>query len=174
MAFPSVTYTFTTATTADPSQINTNFNNIINGLSDGSKDLNIYTCNVNGGMTVAGTATHTGAVTVSDVATINILGNGSASDVTISSGSVTPSATNTVVNGEAGAADNLNTIVATAFSDGDIIILSKKSTSGDITVRNGAGNITCGSDRTLGTNSRIALMYCDADSKWHQVMYAAN
>lgn len=57
MAYPSVTYTFTNATTSDATQVNTNFNNIISGFSDGTKD---YSMN-NG--TLAGTLSVTGKVT---------------------------------------------------------------------------------------------------------------
>lgn len=54
MAAITVTYTFSNGTTADATQVNTNFTDILNGLSDGTKDISI------GALTVATTATLTG------------------------------------------------------------------------------------------------------------------
>lgn len=68
MASPSVTYTFSNSTTADATQVNTNFTDIINGVSDGTKDLSINA------LTCAGSATFNGSVT---------LGNASGDDVTV-------------------------------------------------------------------------------------------
>lgn len=68
MPAPSVTYTFANSTTADATQVNQNFTDMINSLSDGTKDLSI------GALTCAGAATLNGAVT---------LGNGSVDDITV-------------------------------------------------------------------------------------------
>lgn len=68
MPAPSVTYTFSNSTTADASQVNQNFTDIINGVSDGTKDLSISA------LTCAGTATLNGNVN---------LGNASGDDLTI-------------------------------------------------------------------------------------------
>lgn len=68
MAAPSVTYTFTNGTTADATQVNTNFTDLINGASDGTKD---YTINA---LVVGGSATFNGAVT---------LGNASGDAITV-------------------------------------------------------------------------------------------
>lgn len=59
MAFPSVTYTFSNGTSADATQVNTNFTDLINGLSDTTKDISINA------ITSAGTATLSGAVVLS-------------------------------------------------------------------------------------------------------------
>lgn len=67
MAAPSYTYTLTNSTTADASQVMQNYNDILNGVTDGTKDLSISA------ITCAGTATFNGAVN---------LGNGSADDLT--------------------------------------------------------------------------------------------
>lgn len=69
MANPSVTYTFSNGTTADATQVNQNFTDLINSLTDGTKSLNIDA------LTVSGSATLNGNVT---------LGNGSVDDLTIS------------------------------------------------------------------------------------------
>lgn len=58
MASPSVTYTFANSTTADATQVNQNFTDIISGLTDGTKDLSISA------LTVAGTATLNGNVSI--------------------------------------------------------------------------------------------------------------
>jgi hypothetical protein len=69
MAYPSVTYTFTNGTTASATEVNQNFTDLVNGMSDGTKDLNVNA------ITAAGTATFNGAVN---------LGNATGDDVTIS------------------------------------------------------------------------------------------
>lgn len=68
MAYPSVTYTFSNSTTADATQVNQNFTDLINGLSDGTKDLSISA------ITCAGNATFNGNTTI---------GNASSDDLTI-------------------------------------------------------------------------------------------
>jgi hypothetical protein len=67
MANITVTYSFTNSTTADASQINTCFSDIISGTSDGSKDFSINA------LTCAGAATFNGTVN---------LGNATGDDVT--------------------------------------------------------------------------------------------
>jgi len=47
MAAPSVTYTFANSTIADATQVNQNFNDLINALSDGTKDLSFNDLQVN-------------------------------------------------------------------------------------------------------------------------------
>ena len=71
MAFPSVTYSFTNNTAADATQVNTNFTDIINGTSDGTKDFNISA------LTVAGTATFNGNVLLGNASSDDIQFNGS-------------------------------------------------------------------------------------------------
>jgi len=68
VAAPSLTYTLTNGTTADASQVMQNFNDLLNGITDGSKDLSISA------LTVAGTATLNGNVA---------LGNSSADTLTV-------------------------------------------------------------------------------------------
>jgi hypothetical protein len=67
MANITVTYSFSNSTTADASQVNTNFSDIISGTSDGSKDFSINA------LTCAGAATFNGTVN---------LGNATGDDVT--------------------------------------------------------------------------------------------
>ena len=68
MASPTVTYTLTNGSTADASQVQQNFNDLISALSDGSKSLSIDA------LTVGGALAANGAVT---------LGNATSDDVTI-------------------------------------------------------------------------------------------
>lgn len=68
MAFISITNTFTNGTSADATQVNTNFTDIVNGLSDGTKSINMDQG------TFAGACTFNGNVT---------LGNGTGDDITI-------------------------------------------------------------------------------------------
>lgn len=68
MANPSVTYTFTNGTTADATQVNQNFTDIINGLTDGTKDLSVSA------ITAAGNVTFNGNTTI---------GNASGDDLTV-------------------------------------------------------------------------------------------
>lgn len=68
MASPSVTYTFTNGTTADAAQVNQNLTDILNGLTDGTRDLTINALSMNGALSVSGGAT---------------LGDSSADDVSI-------------------------------------------------------------------------------------------
>lgn len=68
MAAPSLTYTLTNNSTADATQVMQNFNDLLNGYTDGSKDLSISA------LTCAGTATFNGAVN---------LGNATGDDITV-------------------------------------------------------------------------------------------
>lgn len=83
MASVSVTYTFTNSTTADATQVTQNFQDIINGTSDGTKDFSI------GALTCAGNATLNGNTAI---------GNATSDTLTITArlaSSVSPSAHNT-------------------------------------------------------------------------------
>ncbi len=68
MTSPSLTYSLSNGATADASQVMQNFNDIVNGITDGTKDLSISA------LTCAGTATLNGSVN---------LGNASSDDLTI-------------------------------------------------------------------------------------------
>lgn len=67
MASPAVTYTFSNSTTADATEMNQNFLDVINGITDGSKDLSIFA------LTCAGNVSLNANVT---------LGNASGDDIT--------------------------------------------------------------------------------------------
>lgn len=57
MAAPSVTHILTNGTAADATQINTNFNDIINGFSDGTKDFIMASGDLSGNLVVDGNTT---------------------------------------------------------------------------------------------------------------------
>lgn len=66
MAYPSVTYSFTNGTTADASQVNTNFLDLINGISDGTKDISVSAGTFGGALAANGTISLNNAVTIND------------------------------------------------------------------------------------------------------------
>jgi hypothetical protein len=67
MPSPSVTHTFANSTTADATQVNTNFTDIINGLTDGSKDLSISALTCAGNFTANGTTNTLGSASNDDL-----------------------------------------------------------------------------------------------------------
>lgn len=71
MGFPTYTYTFTNSTTADATQVNQDFNDILNGVSDGTKNISVSAG------TFAGTLTANGNVTLGTTGSNTITVNGS-------------------------------------------------------------------------------------------------
>jgi hypothetical protein len=69
MPSPATTYSFSNASVADATQVNQNFTDIINGITDGTKDLSISA------LTAAGNVSFTGSSIT--------LGNASSDDLTI-------------------------------------------------------------------------------------------
>lgn len=78
MPAPSITYTFSNSTTADATQVNQNFTDLINGMSDGTKDFSIsaLTCagvvTLNGNTTIGNASSDDLTITASLASTINI------------------------------------------------------------------------------------------------------
>lgn len=62
MASPSYSFSLTNGTTADASQVMQNFNDVLNGVTDGTKDLNIAA------LTAAGNAAFNGDVAIGNAA----------------------------------------------------------------------------------------------------------
>lgn len=190
MAYVSVTNQFADSTSLDATELNQNWGDIINGVTDGSKSLNVAditigndlnlssTLAIGGATTIDGSLSVAGATTISDDITIDTgifkILSLTSEDQTIAAGAMTPTKCCVVVNGEGDLADNLDTITATNFSDGSLLLLKRNATSGDITIRNNVGNIICGANRTLSTNSQMLLLWDAIASKWNQVFYAAN
>lgn len=185
MSYPSVNYTFVSMTDLDATQVNTNFINILEDISSGKKDINVEDLTTNNivsrsNLNIVGNVTcdtlnaqdsNTLTNIISTSSIHKILGSTKAS-ITISSNAIEPSNSLIELNGEGDIADDLVTIIATNFVEGDIVFLVKKSTSGNITVKNGTGNIICGEDRVLGNNSTIIMIY--GGSKFELLSYQAN
>jgi hypothetical protein len=55
MSYPVVPNTFANSTTADATQVNANFTAIINGITDGTKDINVHQITANGTLIAPGT-----------------------------------------------------------------------------------------------------------------------
>jgi hypothetical protein len=68
MAAPTLTYTLTNGNTADADQVMQDLNDLLNGITDGTKDLTINALTTNGAVTLNGHVT---------------LGNGSIDDITV-------------------------------------------------------------------------------------------
>lgn len=68
MAYPSVTYNFSNGSVSDADQVDQNFQDLINGLSDGTKDLSMLNGTFAGNLIVSGNTT---------------LGNATGDDVTV-------------------------------------------------------------------------------------------
>ena len=71
MAAPTLTHTITNGTSADASQVMQNFNDLLNGITDGTKDISI------GALTAAGAASLNGSVTLGNASTKDVTINGS-------------------------------------------------------------------------------------------------
>lgn len=180
MANISVTYTFTNSTTADASEVNTNFTDIINGTSDGSKDFSINA------LTVAGAATFNGNVT---------LGNASSDDLTVTASlaSSIPVKTNNAFDigstatglralylAEAGGVDTVKLQAGNTSSGGDwtLTLPTGAGTTGyALYDTNGSGTLGWAplvpavlsvdngdSPVAISTTDRVSLIICDTSS----------
>lgn len=99
------------------------------------------------------------------------------STLIISSGVITLTGTRAglyIIDTEGAAAtDDLVTITDADAFDGDTIRLATVTSSRDVVVKNGTGNIICGADRTLDTAFNvIELMFYNGN--WHMVSFADN
>lgn len=119
MANISVTYTFSNSTTADATEVNQNFTDIIDGTSDGSKDFSINA------LTVAGAATLNGNVTI---------GNASSDDLTVTASLASSVPIKTTNSYDIGSTTN------------GLRYLYLSEAGGVDTVRIGAGNTSSGGD----------------------------
>jgi cytoskeletal protein CcmA (bactofilin family) len=65
MAYPVIVNTFVSGVTASANDVNTNFSDLVNGISDGTKDVYVRNATFAGALDVAGGAQFAGAVTFS-------------------------------------------------------------------------------------------------------------
>lgn len=93
---------------------------------------------------------------------------------TIASGVITPLSSFVVVDTEAAAAtDDLTTINGGVA--GKIMILTSDSSSRDVVIKNGTGNIDCGADITLtGNRDTIMFIYKSGVGKWERLSFGDN
>jgi len=147
MAAPAVTYTFTNGTTSDATQVNTNFTNLINAMTDGTADFTIGT------VSVAGAATFSGAVT---------LGNATADDITITgnlASSITVK-TNATYNFGASTSGLLSVYLGNGANKTVRLIAGTIGTSYTITTPNDAPTVT-GQSLVFDTNATASFRYPD-------------
>lgn len=97
---------------------------------------------------------------------------GEPTELTISSGAITVTGSLHYVDTQSDAAtDDLDTI--NGGDDGDILILQSAASARDVVVKNGTGNIDCGSDRTLNT-SDDKIMFVKRSANWQMISFADN
>jgi len=193
MAFITVKNTFVDTENCDATELNNNFTDVVNGLSDGTKNIQVdnlvsnnslRTTNgstIDGNITVGSTLSVKGAVVQSGTLTITAsLLSGilvvPPEDKTLVTGAIVPTKSHVELTGEGGAADDLTTVTATNFSDGDLLLLRVKTGEGyAITIKNGTGNILCGEDRSLSNDTSCAILqYDDIQSKWVLLTFSDN
>lgn len=96
----------------------------------------------------------------------------SRSDLTIAAGAIAVTGNFHRVDTEAAAAtDDLDTI--NGGSDGQRLILSSVSSARDVTIKNGTGNIVCGSDFILSNTSDL-IELINVAGTWRQVSRSDN
>jgi len=144
MAAPSYTYTLANSTTADADEVMQNFNDILNGVSDGSKDLSISA------LTCAGAATFNGNVTLGNATTDDLTPTGRwAADLDPKTAATYALGSSTLpwseINLDNGATDGGAIYFGASTSD---FLKSDATTGGDLTI----GGFT-GLD--LGANNKI-------------------
>lgn len=143
MANPTVTYTFVNGNVADASQVNQNFTDIINGLTDGTKSLNIDA------ITAAGAAIFNGAVTLGnatgDTITVNGLFAGTGGDAS--------GTQRGLINTAAQSFGGVKT-----FADGDV--KSVKNTSGTV------AQVTISGNDGSGDGGASVVLQDNGTTKW--------
>ena len=141
MAAPSYTYTLTNGNTADADQVQQNFSDILNGCTDGTKDLTINALTMNGAFVGNGHVT---------------LGNGSIDDLTFSgsiASTLTPKTDGTYDLGTAvlgfralylgdGSGDTVKIAVPTLAADYVLTLPTTDGNAGDIPRSDGSGNLS--------------------------------
>lgn len=106
------------------------------------------------------------------ISTTDFMNFGPATDVTISGGAITATRSHMRVDTEGGAStDDLDTI--NGGQDGDWLMLRTESSSRDVTMKHGTGNIFCGSDRTLN-NVADWILLVNQSSQWRMMAFADN
>lgn len=156
MAAPAYTYTLTNGTTADASQVMQDFNDILNGVTDGTKDLSINA------ITAAGTATFNGNVNI---------GNASGDDLTITASlasTIAIKATNTYNIGSAtlglagiyfgtGSTQTARVVAASSYAGALTYTLPDLGTAGTFLFLEGAQTVS--GTKTFSANPKLVASY---------------
>lgn len=146
MPNPAVTYTFSNGTTSDATQVNQNFTDLINSLTDGTKSLTIDA------LTCGGTATLNGSVTLGDGSPDDITVNGSlASSIPIKTnnsyniGAATLGLASVYLGAPSSRSTRLtsNQSIASSFT---LVLPVSVGTSGQKMVTDGSGNLSFSND----------------------------
>jgi len=137
MAYPEVTNTFVNGTTADATEVNQNFADVIDGVSDGTKDINVSAAVIGSTLSVTGGA--------SFVSTLGVTGNLS---VNTDKFTVSGATGNTVVAGTLSVTGNVS-LTGTINSTGDFSVNTTK-----FTVSASTGNtVVAGTLSVTGTST---------------------
>lgn len=119
-------------------------------------------------------ASNSGRLTLPEGLVINggFLNTGGGTELTIAGGVITATEFFHTVDTQADAStDDLDTINGGTI--GDILILRAENSARTVVVKNGTGNINCGSDRTLNNNTdRIILHY--GGTNWNMLAFSDN
>lgn len=165
MAFITVTNTFTNGTTADATQVNTNFTDLIAGLSDGTKDINISAFTAGGVSTLNGNTT-IGATSANTLSVVAVATFSSAINITPTTNQIVLGTTNkTTISATAPAASRTYTIPDAGANADFVMTKGAKTISGDTTFANtlAAGNVfTCAGTATF---SQALIMTQATDSR---------
>lgn len=96
------------------------------------------------------------------------------STITISGGSITPTQGFHEVDTESGAAsDDLDTIVVTGIPDGSLLVLQAESSSRDVVLKDGTGNLRLGGDFTMNHAEDVILLL-KVGTVWYEVASNSN
>lgn len=160
MPAPSVTYTFSNGTTADAAEVNQNFTDVINGVSDGTKDLSISALTASGATNLNGNVT---------------LGNASGDDLTVNASLASTIAVKThntydigstvtalrAIYISGGGTYSVGIKAGTASADWDFTLPTGPGSSGQILENTGSGTVAW---RSLEATSDQSSNYTVTDS----------
>jgi len=184
MAYPTVSNTFQTNTTFIAANWNANYSDIIAGLSDGTKDLNLKNINatnllasstitISSNSTFLFTLTCNATMTASSITVTDLKPNlitlGSASHVTAATGILTVSQSFTTCT----SASTINTITSNGFSNGDLLVLTKDATSGPVTFDLNGNLLLNASIRTLDSDYDTLTLQLK-DGFWNELAFSNN